>query len=139
MANLEYENCVEGSKRREVLTAKDEKPVNLWNLQNPLPLFRAQSRGSTPQRLPLSNLSYKKLVTCDRENLPVTSHQFFNRYFSTSPKNKIPSVEISIISSEGISFGYFTNQLLGFTANNKCYFSAFTVRTLSTVGLPSLS
>ena len=90
-------------------TAKDEKPVTLLNLQNPLPLFRTQSRGSTPQRLPLSNMSHKKLVTRHRENLPVTSHQFFNRCFSTSPKNKIPSVEISIISSEGISFGYFTN------------------------------
>ena len=90
MANLEYENCVEGSKRREVLSAKDEKPVNLLNLQNPLPLFRTQSRGSTPQRLPLSNMSHKKLVTRHRENLPFTSHQFFIDVSLPLPKTKFP-------------------------------------------------
>ena len=46
MANLEYENCVEGSKRREVLTAKDEKPVNLLNLQNLLPPSFTRSQGA---------------------------------------------------------------------------------------------
>ena len=54
MANLEYENCVEGSKRREVLTAKDEKPVNLLNLQNPLPLF---SRAIKGQHAPKATLA----------------------------------------------------------------------------------
>ena len=98
------------TESKDLSAAKDERPVNLLNLQNPRPLFRTQSRGSTPQRLPLSNMSHKKLMTRHRENLPVTSHQFFNRCFSTSSQNKIPSVEISIISSEGISFGYFTNE-----------------------------
>ncbi len=54
MANLEYENCVEGSKRREVLTAKDEKPVNLLNLQNLLPPL---SRAIKGQHAPKATLA----------------------------------------------------------------------------------
>ena len=57
MANLEYENCVEGSKRREVLTAKDEKPVNLLNLLNLQNLLHPLSRAIKGQHAPKATLA----------------------------------------------------------------------------------
>ena len=72
-------------------TAKDEKPVTLLNLQNPRPLFRTQSRGSTSQRLPLSNMSHKK--TGDPSSGEPPSHKspvFLIDVSLPLPKTKFP-------------------------------------------------